>query len=300
MLKKFWLKLKDKQEYDQYKLDLNVQKKINILKGGLEKKLNDISLSIRNKKNISFFHSGHLGDIIYSLPILKELSKTHECNLYIEKNKHLNSKYHNHPGGDVFLNEKLINMLLPLLKSQHYINSVKIHSNENIDIDLNLFRKMPMNILFQSTGWYSHVTGVHPNLSSPYLNVNPSQTFKDKVVIIRGIRRRNYFVNYDFIKNYNNLLFIGLNEEYEDLKKNIPNLEFHDCKDFLEMAEIMKSAKFFLGNLSFGFAIAEGLKIPRLLEASPDFHALHHNGENAYDFYFQSHFENLFEKLYKK
>ena len=300
MLKKFWLKLTDKQKYDHYKLDLNIQKKLNILKSGLEKKLNDISHNIENKKNISFFHSGHLGDIIYSLPILKELSKTHECNLYIEKNKHLNSRYHNHPGGDVFLNEKLINMLLPLLKNQPYISSTKIHTNEKIDVDLNLFRKMPMNVLFQSTGWYSHVTGVHPDLSSPYLSVKTNERFKNKVVIIRSIRRRNYFVKYDFIKNYNNLLFIGLNEEYNDLKKSIPNLEFYDCKDFLEMAEIIKSGKFFLGNLSFGFAIAEGLKIPRLLEASPDFHALHHNGENAYDFYFQNHFEKLFDKLYKK
>ena len=66
------------------------------------------------------------------------------------------------------------------------------------------------------------------------------------------------------------------------------------------MAEIMKSSKFFLGNLSFGYAIAEGLKIPRLLEASPDFHALHHNGPNAYEFYFQSHFEKLFNELYNR
>ena len=48
------------------------------------------------------------------------------------------------------------------------------------------------------------------------------------------------------------------------------------------------------------YAIAEGLKIPRLLEASPDFHALHHNGPNAYEFYFQSHFEKLFNELYNK
>ena len=136
MFKKFWLKYTDKQRYDQYKLDLSIQKKIDILKDGLEEKLNNILQNIKNKKDISFFHSGHLGDIIYSLPILKELSKTHKCNLYIEKNKELRTKYHNHPGGDVFLNEKLINMLLPLLKNQSYINSVKIHENENVDVEI--------------------------------------------------------------------------------------------------------------------------------------------------------------------
>jgi hypothetical protein len=49
-----------------------------------------------------------------------------------------------------------------------------------------------------------------------------------------------------------------MNDDYEDLKKEVPNLEFYDCNDFLEMAQIIKSSKFFLGNLSLGNSIAEG------------------------------------------
>ena len=59
--------------------------------------------------------------------------------------------------------------------------------------------------------------------------------------------------------------------DIEDLKKEITNLEFHDCKDFLEMAEIVNSAKLFVGNLNFVYSLSEALKIPRLLEASTDF-----------------------------
>ena len=36
-------------------------------------------------------------------------------------------------------------------------------------------------------------------------------------------RRKNYFTNYKFLKKYENLLFIGLNDEYEDLKKEVQN-----------------------------------------------------------------------------
>ena len=43
--------------------------------------------------------------------------------------------------------------------------------------------------------------------------------FKKKVVIIRSVRRKNYFINYKFLKKYENFLFIGLNDEYRDLKK---------------------------------------------------------------------------------
>ena len=64
------------------------------------------------------------------------------------------------------------------------------------------------------------------------------------------------------------------------------------------MAQTIKSSKFFLGNLSFGYTLAEGLKVPRLLESVPEFPLVYPNGINAYDFYFQNHFEKLFDKLY--
>ena len=93
---------------------------------------------------------------------------------------------------------------------------------------------------------------------------------------------------------------MGLKNEYNDLKNEIPNLEFFDCKDFLEMAQIIYSSKIFIGNLSFGFTLAEGLKKPRLLESGPGFPLVYPNGKNAYDFYFQDHFEKNFKKLYLK
>ena len=87
------------------------------------------------------------------------------------------------------------------------------------------------------------------------------------------------------------MLFIGLHNEYLDLKKQIKNLEFHECKNFLEMAQIIQSSKLFIGNLSFGYTIAEGLKKPRLLESYLDFPLVYPNGKSGYEFYFQTHFE---------
>ena len=74
-------------------------------------------------------------------------------------------------------------------------------------------------------------------------------------------------------------------------------MEHYDCKDFLELASIIKNSKVFIGNLSFGYAIAEALKVPRLLESAPDFPLVYPNGSDGYDFYFQSHFEYLVKKL---
>ena len=92
---------------------------------------------------------------------------------------------------------------------------------------------------------------------------------------------------------------MGTKEEFDDMHFTVKNLEFYDCKDFLEMASIIKASKFIIANSSLVFPIAEGLKIPRLLEACPYFPAAQPHGINGFDFYFQSHFEKLFANLNK-
>ena len=46
----------------------------------------EIQKKIENNKELSFLHSGQLGDLIYSLATIKELSKSHKCKLYIQIN----------------------------------------------------------------------------------------------------------------------------------------------------------------------------------------------------------------------
>ena len=303
-IKKLFYKLTNKDKHFYYKMNLkkaaSIKQNVKLFKTEFEKKIINIHNNIANKKELSFLHYGHLGDVVNSLPIVKELSKTHKCNFYIQAKKPLepNARHYKRFGDHVFLTKTNVDMLLPLFMKQPYIHKVDKYTNQEIDIDLNLIREMPINHDLDSVRWYFQLTGVHSDLSVPYLFVVPHKVIKNKVVIIRNARRKNSFTNYKFLKKYENLLFIGLNDEYEDLKKEVPNLEFYDCKDFLEMAQIIKSSKLFLGNLSFGYTIAEGLKIPRLLEAGPDFPVVYPNGKNAYDFYFQEHFEKWFSHLY--
>ena len=303
-IKKLFYKLTNKDKHFYYKMNLkkaaSIKQNVKLFKTEFEKKIINIQKKIESKKELSFLHYGHLGDVVNSLPIVKELSKTHKCNFYIQAKKPLepNARHYKRFGDHVFLTKTNVDMLLPLFMKQSYIHKVDKYTNQEIDIDLNLIREMPINHDLDSVRWYFQLTGVHSDLSVPYLFVVPHKVIKNKVVIIRNARRKNSFTNYKFLKKYENLLFIGLNDEYEDLKKEVPNLEFYDCKDFLEMAQIIKSSKLFLGNLSFGYTIAEGLKIPRLLEAGPDFPVVYPNGKNAYDFYFQEHFEKWFSHLY--
>ena len=94
---------------------------------------------LKNKSSISFLHYGHLGDLINSLPVIKEISKNKDCYLYIQKNKsipeHVEAK--DHSFGSVYLNEVAISKMLPLLKEQKFLKKVEVHDGQEIDIDLN-------------------------------------------------------------------------------------------------------------------------------------------------------------------
>ena len=296
---KLWYKITNKYKYQNYKHE---QAKISRIKHYNEKvydNILNIQKKIESKKELSFLHSGHTGDLIYSLAAIKELSKTHICKLYIEVNKEMTGFYGNHPSGKYFLDERIVKLLLPLVKSQKFLQTAQVYNNEDVDIDLNLFRDIPINIRFHSTRWYAHLTGVHFNMNEPFIDVDEHESIKGKIVINRSPRYRNEYIKYNFLKDTKNILCIGLKSEFDNLKKEIHNLEFYDSKDFLEMAQIIKSSKFFIGNECFAYSVAEGLKIPRLLEASPDFPVVFPSGNNGYDFYHQNHFEKFFDNFNK-
>ena len=271
------------------------------LKNFVLPKIKEFKKVISSKDDINFLHYGHLGDIINSLPILKEISKNKRCNLFIQKNKELPKDVlsKDHLFGKVYLTENSIKKILPLLKNQIFLNMVDLYDGQKIDIDLNFFREMPINFNIDSVRWYGHLVGKHPDLSLKYLEVDNHDKFKNYIVIMRSLRRQNKFIDYSFLSSYKNKIFVGLRNEYEDLKNSVNGLEYYDSKDFLELASIIKNSKIFIGNLSFGYALAEALKVPRLLESGPNFPLVYPNGQNAFDFYFQNHFEELVKKLDK-
>ena len=296
-LKKYWFKIINKQKNEEKKILKRIQHDKNIFQKKFESQINNFNKKIESEGPLNLLHSGHAADIVNVLPVIKELSKRHICNLYIRINKSL-KYYHKHPAGNVFINTKIYNMLKPLLATQKYINKVEKFENQKIDIDFDIYREMPINLLFDNTKYSFLITGLQPSLLEPYIEVASHEKIKEKIVIQRTFRYRNHFINYKFLNDYENLLFVGTSEEFEDMKLEVKNLEFYDCMDFLEMASIIKSSKFVIANSSIAFPIAEGLKVPRLLEACPYFPAAQPHGINGFDFYFQSHFEKWFKYLY--
>ena len=252
--------------YDQ-KFYKNKKKQIKKLKKSLINYFNNFEKKIKKKRSITFLHSGHLGDLINSLPVVKEISKRVKCSFLININPKLNHQnvYSSNASKNVHLTKDAFDKIGPLLKSQTYISKVDIFKRQKIDINLDFFRQLPINFNVDSVSLYSHLTGVFPDLSKPYLlNIKKKTKYKKNIIIMMSLRRQNKHLNYSFLQKYKSIIFIGLYAEYLDIKRQIKNLKFYNCKNFLEMAEIINSCKLFIGNLSFGFTIAEALKAPIL------------------------------------
>ena len=299
-IQKYFYKLFDKKKYFSFKKEREIQRSLSQFNKKYKSYIEEVHEKIRNKKQLNLLHSGHLGDLIYAMPVIKELAKNHVCHFYIQANKIMPVEYYNHPAGNVFIDDRMLNLFLPLMKEQKFIHKVEKYNNQEIDINFDIFRELPVNINFNSPRWYFQITGIQVDLTDPYLDVKPHDEIKNKIIIHRTFRHRNQFINYKFLQKYKDLIFIGIKDEYEDLKKDIKNLDFYNCKDYLDMARVIKSCKFFIGNQSVAYPMAEALKVPRILEAEPLFPVVQPIGKNAFDFYFQPHFEKWCEHLNNK
>ena len=295
---KLWCKFFDKNKYRDIKDQKRLTDNVKYYNSKIYSQILEIQKKIENNKELSFLHSGAAGDLLWSLPTIKELAKSHKCKLYIQIDKPMTVDFSASPR-KVFLSKRMSDFILPLLRNQDFLDTVNIYKGEKIDINLDIFRDVPINVRFHSIRWYFHIIGMQVNMETSFLSAKPHNSIKNKIILVRSPRYRNEYINYRFLKNTKNLLCIGLKSEFEDIKKEVHDLEFYDCKDFLEMAEIIKASKFFIGNLCFAYSLAEGLKVPRLLEASPDFPVVFPIGPKAFDFYHQNHFEKFFDNFNK-
>lgn len=305
LLSKLWLKYTNRTQYKLYKWEYKNYKQEEFTNYfiGTDRlnTLDKIKDFCGKNTELNINHSGNAGDVIYALPTLKrifEITGT-PINLYLKTGKPLVlSGYMSHPLGTVMLNQKMVDMLAALINEQSYIARCEVYNNQKIHIDLDFFRSRLFSLDNSNIArWCSYITGVTPQLWKPWVSVKADKSYAGSVVIARSERYRNSEINYSFLSQYSNLIFIGVESEYEDIRKAIPNIQWVKVDDFLKLAQIIAGCKLFIGNQSFPFSVAEALKVPRILEVYYHTANVIPEGEDAHDFYFQEHFESLVKEL---
>lgn len=259
----------------------------------------------------SFSHTGNIGDVWASIPAMRQhyINTGKKVNLFLEKD--IPATYYEgavHPtkddkGGSVMLNQKMIDMMIPLLKEQDFINDVKVWEDEKIDCYLAWFRETHVGLPnFSINRWYFYVyPDLTCDLSGVWLQVPDAEKdfAKGKILITRSERYRNEYIDYSFLKPYEDeCLFCGTMREYNNFCMayglNIPKFNINN---FLELAQAIKQCRFHITNQTQAFQLSEGLKVPRILELCSFAANCIPIGNNAYDFHAQLGLEYAFHKL---
>lgn len=265
-----------------------------------------------DSKTITFRSSGLSGDLISFMAGVKAMCESNQSKAVIYMWMDRKCRLYEgaqHPYGDVMFNQYAFDMMKPLIEAQSYVESFQIWTGEAFLVDLDIHREYNIGLPFGSIHKWMGL--MYPemlaDLSEAWLEtgtkkMSDMERFEGKILINRTSRYNNHTVNYFFLKDHQDkLMFLGTPAEHkafnEEWNLNIPHLI---VKDFLDLATQLSACRFFIGNQSMCYAIAEGMKIPRLMEYctfAPNVIAV---GKNAYEYAWQSALEILFNKLDKE
>ncbi len=260
----------------------------------------------------SFLHNGSLGDVIASVPGMREVYRKSKKKITLYLFKDQVATYYPgaiHPtrsesGQMVLLNEAMINMLKPLLMAQPCFKDVKVWDGEIINVNLNNIRNTNVGMPnFCLSRWYFYVfPEMSCDLSEKWLTVPDSKKnlAKGKILISRTERYNNPNIDYSFLRPYQkNILFIGTELEYVIFvyRFGLKEIKRLVVDDFMELAQAIKQCKFHISNQTMAFQISQGLKIPRIVELYEDAPNVLVVGKNAYDFLSQEGLEFNFHRL---
>lgn len=262
----------------------------------------------------NFTHHGNSGDTISGLPVLAEYFKKTgiKPNLYLVQDHPAEyAEGVTHPikdknGVNVSLSEEMVNKLIPLLLCQPYLDEVKKLEEEEIHVNLCDIRENGINMSAGDLSrWYFYVfPDLACDLSKQYLFIpETDKNFaKGKIVISRTERYHNDFIDYTFLKEYeDDCLFVGTMREYNNFCMRFDlNIRKLAVNNFLELAQAIKQSRFHISNQTFAFQLSEKMKHPRVLEVCPWCPNVIPVGEDAYDFLSQKGLEYYVKHLAKK
>lgn len=260
-------------------------------------------------------HSMPCGDLLASLPGLKKVWEDtgKKWIIYQRVDLQYGDMYgaysgavysiKNEAGVPVTMNKATFEALKPLLLYQEYIEDFREWSGEQVDYDFDLLRQMDTTMPYGSINrwpWYVWPE-MASDLSKPWLDVDKrARTFNSFILVNRTERYNNMLISYSFLRKYKDrVFFVGLPDEHIKFnQQHNLNIGAVDAMNLEDVAEVMKNCRLFIGNQSACFQIAEGLKIPRLLECCKQIPNVIGSGPGFYDFINQRSLEYYVDKLY--
>ncbi len=228
-------------------------------------------------------HSGKLGDVIYALPTCRALGVNH---LVLNIEVAAKSAFS--------LELSRAKELIPLLLEQRYLNKVSLcesafnlselaENPEGIHYNLDMFQRVDAlqvpsekekapgsgrTALAHLAQICAHAQGTHVDLSEPWLTAPAAPASAPYVVVSVAPRWRSFSPWYwqTLVQGLPKVYLVGLPHELKPYRLEQDNIEWVQAKNHLDLATLISGAQLFLGNISFPYALAEGLKVKRAVE----------------------------------
>jgi hypothetical protein len=240
-----------------------------------------------------FYHSGSAGDIIYSLPTIIEMGGGELLIRHVDR---FGKRFYEYLGRLLSLQPYLsevvsgspcsneVSNLMDAAKvveyeGEAYYNLDKYRWNE-------YYTRKGGTTPYHLAQSHLDIFGFEFNLSRPWLFNIPS-TYVADIVVNRTMRYHDKEeIDWSLLDNYQErAIWIGKRKEYWTfVEKTGLRLTPYICGDLLDVAQAIKGSKLFIGNQSVCFAIAEAMKVPRVLEIYYHKDNCRPSGNNGYTF----------------
>ena len=202
----------------------------------------------------TFLHTGHIGDIIAFLPTIRALGggkliiKDHDKSW--------------HP-----MNGFRYESVKPLLEKQNYITSVEYNDHpDRVDFDNTHWRQCKDGYAgYRENTLLSDIQAEYWNANisyDPWIDVEASKETKDRIIITRTDRYRNY--NFPIRKILKHIgdraLYVGTSDEWNTFQGELGvNIEHHKTESLLNVAQAIKGSDMLVCEQSCTWWIAIGM-----------------------------------------
>lgn len=216
---------------------------------------------------ISFYHSGDLGDAIFSLPVIRAMGGgTLVLGPNIDRSPFRTRER---------MTQARADLLIPLLKLQPYITDAVFSPRQPVvNYDLNQFRR-----LFDKSGPHENLAHAHlkyfglgvQECDRPWLVVDhPVRVEGKPVVVSKTLRYPGKLDWHRVVSEYGDqIVFIGMQDEHVEFCRKYGDVPHYPTVNLLEAARVIAGSELFISNQGGLHAVAEGLKVKLIQEPHP-------------------------------
>lgn len=217
-------------------------------------------------------HAGRMGDVFYSLYWATRAAHFEPFRIVLQTGV----SAWDPSGRPHMMEEEDAAFMRPLLEAQGYIDGVSVvRKGEPLPtgcVELDAFRRNMSSVIRKEirSWYYPHGPVLPGEWERKVLSALEKYDRTEKIAISFTPRYRQSYALDVLKKCREDLVFVGLPDEWRSFCSLYFPVEYHTVTDALDLLQFLQSCRGFIGNVSGVFALAECAKVRRILCVAQD------------------------------